>query len=225
MNLPNFFSISYKFFRKSCFIRRHTIAQKNFGWTYADCRISGEKGFASRLNNSLDWWCKAHFFCAYAKEVLLRVSDDFSFSAVPLSRKRKAVSDRPIHKWNKPSCTAGKPGRMILSVRPDTLGQTYKIILPCRWFTRFHASGYVPFPFWRFPFFTDFSFEVFLSNLPPLPFTSIFASFSEPHQAVISVLGAKVIPGLDGNARSSLLFSAKISSPAGSIFPEKPCIP
>jgi hypothetical protein len=93
--------------------------------------------------------------------VLLRVSDDFSFSTVPLSRKRKAVSDRPIHKWNKPSCTAGKPGRMILSVRPDTLGQTYKIILPCRWFTRFHASGYVPFPFWRFPFFTDFSFEVY----------------------------------------------------------------
>ena len=152
-------------------------------------------------------------------------SQMISFFAVPLSRKRKAVSDRPIHKWNKPSCTAGKPGRMILSVRPDTLGQTYKIILPCRWFARFHASGYVPFPFWRFPFFTDFSFEVFLSNLPPLPFTSIFAPFSEPHQAVISVLGAKVIPGLDGNARSSLLFSEKISSPAGSILPEKPCIP
>ena len=151
-------------------------------------------------------------------------ADDFFF-AVPLSRKRKAVSDRPIHKWNKPSCTAGKPGRMILYVRPDTLGQTYKIILPCRWFTRFHASGYVPFPFWRFPFFTDFSFEVFLSNLPPLPFTSIFASFSEPHQAVISVLGAKVIPGLDGNARSSLLFSGKISSPAGSIFPKNLAIP
>lgn len=53
-------------------------------------------------------------------------SQMISFSAVPLSRKRKAVSDRPIHKWNKPSCTAGKPGRMILSVRPDTLGQTYK---------------------------------------------------------------------------------------------------
>ena len=79
MNLPNFFSISYKFFRKSCFIRRHTIAQKNFGWTYADCRISGEKGFASRLNNSLDWWCKAHFFCAYAREVLLRVRRRFLF--------------------------------------------------------------------------------------------------------------------------------------------------
>ena len=74
-------------------------------------------------------------------------------------------------------------------------------------------------------FFTDFSFEVFLSNLPPLPFTSISAPFSEPHQAVISVLGAKVIPGLDGKARSSLLFSVKISSPAGSILTEKPCIP
>ena len=76
----------------------------------------------------------------------------FFFFAVPLSRKRKAVSDRPIHEWNKPSHTAGKPGRMILSVRPDTLGQTYKIILPCRWFARFHASGSVPFPFGVFPF-------------------------------------------------------------------------
>ena len=74
-------------------------------------------------------------------------------------------------------------------------------------------------------FFTDFSFEVFLSNLPPLPFTSIFAPFSEPHQAVIFVLGAKVTPGLYGKARSSLLFSVKISSPAGSILTEKPCIP
>ena len=88
----------------------------------------------------------------------------------------------------------------------------------------FHASGDIPFLL-RLLLFTDLSFEVFLSNLPPLPFTSIFASFSEPHQAVISVLGAKVIPGLDGKARSSLLFSAKISSPAGSILAEKPCIP
>ena len=74
-------------------------------------------------------------------------------------------------------------------------------------------------------FFHGFLFWSFLSNLPLLPFTSIFAPFSEPHQAVISVLGAKVTPGFDGKARSSLLFSGKISSPAGSIFPEKPCIP
>ena len=53
MNLPNFFLL--KFFRKSGFIRRHnTIVQKNFERTYADCRISVKKGFASRLNNSLD---------------------------------------------------------------------------------------------------------------------------------------------------------------------------
>ena len=156
--------------------------------------------------------------------MLLRVSDDFSFSAVPLSRKRKAVSDRPIHKWNKPSHTAGKPGRMILSVRPDTLGQTTKSYFLAGGLPGFTLPAVSLF-FLHYPFFTDFSFEVFLSNLPPLPFTSIFAPFSGPHQAVIFVLGAKVTPGLDGKARSSLLFSEKISSPAGSIFPEKPCIP
>lgn len=53
MNLPDFFS-SYKFFRKNGFIRLHTIVQKDFGRTCADYCISGEKGFASRLNNSLD---------------------------------------------------------------------------------------------------------------------------------------------------------------------------
>ena len=74
-------------------------------------------------------------------------------------------------------------------------------------------------------FFHGFLFWSFLSNLPLLPFTSIFAPFSESHQAVISVLGAKVTPGFDGKARSSLLFSGKISSPSGSIFPEKTCIP
>ena len=47
-----------------------------------------------------------------------------------------------------------------------------------------------------------------------------FRIFQGAHQVVISVLGAKVIPGLDGKARSSLLFSVKISSPAGSIFPK-----
>ena len=148
----------------------------------------------------------------------------FFFFDVPLSRKRKAVSDHPIHEWNRPSPTAGKPGRMILSVRPDTSGRTDKTILPCRWFARFHATGYVFFLLGT-SFFHGFLFWSFLYNLPLLPFTSIFAPFSKPHQAVISVLGAKVTPGFDGKARSSLLFSGKISSPAGSIFPEKPCIP
>ena len=65
-------------------------------------------------------------------------------------------------------------------------------------------------------FFTDFSFVVFLSNLPLLPFTSIFAPFSEPHQAVIFVLGAKVTPGLYGKAR----FFGKILPERLEIFPE-----
>ena len=91
------------------------------------------------------------------------------------------MSDRPIHEWNKPSHTAGKPGRMILSVRPDTLGQTYKIILPCRWFARFHASGSVPFPFGVFPFsrisLSKFSCPICLHfRLPPFSHLSGSAS-------------------------------------------------
>ncbi len=129
-----------------------------------------------------------------------------------------------VHKWNKPSPTAGKPGRKILSAHPDTSDRTDKTILPYRWFARFHVAGYVLFLLGA-SCFHGFLFWSFLSNLPLLPFTSIFAPFSEPHQAVISVLGAKVTPGFDGKARSSLLFSGKISSPVGSIFPEKPCIP
>ncbi len=129
-----------------------------------------------------------------------------------------------VHKWNKPSPTAGKPGRKILSAHPDTSGRTDKTILPCRWFARFHVTGYVLFLLGA-SCFHGFLFWSFLSNLPLLPYTSIFTPFSEPHQAVISVMGAKVIPGLDGKARSSLLFPLKISSPAGSIFSGKPCIP
>ena len=189
------------------------------------CRLlhKRRKGLCLTPKLCLDWWSKAHFFCAYAKEVLLRLFR--CFFAVLLSRKRKAAYDRTFHKWNKPSLTAGKPGRMILSIRPNLFGQTDKNILPCRLFARFHATGYYSFFVGRNFFFHGFLFWSFLSNLPLLPFTSIFAPFSEPHQAVISVLGAKVTPGFDGKARSSLLFSGKISSPAGSIFPEKPCIP
>ena len=104
-------------------------------------------------------------------------------------------------------------GRMILFVRPDRPGQTDNIILPCCQFARFHASGILLFSFCRF-FFYGFPFWGFLPNLPLLPFTSVFAPFSRPHQAVIFVLGAKVTPGFDGKARSSLLFCAEISTPA-----------
>ena len=146
------------------------------------------------------------------------------FFVIHLSRKRKAVYDRTFHKWNKPSLTAGKPGRIFLSIRPNTFGQTDKNILPCKWLPSFTLPAMF-FPFDGDSIFTDFHFEVFLPNLPLLPFTSIFAPFSEPHQAVIFVLGAKVTPGLYGKARSSLLFSGKISSPSGSIFPKNLAFP
>ena len=176
MNLPNFFSISYKFFRKSCFIRRHTIAQKNFGWTYADCRISGEKGFASRLNNSLDWWGKAHFFlclCQRGAFTVFQMIFLFRCSFEPEAESRVWPL---VHKWNKPSPTAGKLGRMILSARPDASGQTDKTILPYRWFARFHVAGYVLFLLGA-SCFHGFLFWSFLSNLPLLENSLIFAPF------------------------------------------------
>ena len=211
------------FFRKSGFIRRHTIVQKDFERTCADYRISGEKGFASRLSNSLDWWGKTHFFCAYAREVLLRLFRWFFFFAVLLSRKRKAVYDRlPINGTSRHPQLANReewfylpaPTRPARQIKPYFLaGGLPGFTLPTMSF------------FGGTSFFHGFLFWSFLSNLPLLPFTSIFAPFSESHQAVISVLGAKVTPGFDGKARSSLLFSGKISSPSGSIFPEKTCIP
>ena len=97
------------------------------------------------------------------------------------------------------------------------------IILPLLWFALF-TLPVMSFSFWWF-FFYGFSPEVFSTQSASVFVYLHFAPFSEPHQSVIFVLGAKVIPGLDGKARSSLLFSVKISSPAGSILTEKPCIP
>ena len=88
----------------------------------------------------------------------------------------------------------------------------------------FHASGDVFFLL-VILFFTDFPLKFFSTQSASVFVYLHFAPFSKPHQSVIFVLGAKVIPGLDGKARSSLLFSVKISSPAGSILTEKPCIP
>ena len=126
--------------------------------------------------------------------------------------KAGTMYDRPSNKWAKPSPTEGKPGKMPISSRLKVFSRSDMDIHPL-YGLPFHVFRQVP-----FSFHTDFT--RFFSNLPPPLFTSIFTSFSEPHQSVISVLGAKVISGLDGNARSSLLFSAKISSPSGSIFPK-----
>ena len=166
------------------------------------------------------------FLLRLCQEVLLRATRWFFFFSCFLCRKRKvnAESVSLPHKWNKRPHTAGNPGRMIVVARLDKscrIGKQSYFLCSGLPFSRFR---WCLFPFGD-SFFTDFSLKFFLPNQPLFSFTSIFAPFSEPHQAVISVLGAKVIPGLDGKARSSLLFSVKISSPAGSILTEKPCIP
>ena len=170
-----------------------------------------------------DWWRKVHFFCAYAKEVLLRLFWWFSFSLflwagsgkpcttacyMNVTSRHPQLANR--EEWFYPP----DPTRLVGQIKPYFLtGGLPGFTLSAMFFS---VGDF---------FFHGFLFWSFQSNLPLLPFTSIFAPFREPHQAVISVLGAKVIPGLDGKARSSLLFSVKISSPAGSILTEKPCIP
>ena len=104
----------------------------------------------------------------------------------------------------------GKPGRMIVVARLDKscrIGkQSYFLCggLP------FSRSGDVFFIL-VVPYFTDFPLKFFSTQSASVFVYLHFAPFSEPHQSVIFVLGAKVIPGLDGKARSSLLFSAEIS--------------
>ena len=151
-------------------------------------------------------------------------SEDFFFFAVPLSRKRKAVHDRlPMNGTSRHPQQANREEWFYLPA-PTRLARQIKPYFLADGLPGFTLPAIFLF-LWGFFFLRISLLKFFLSNLPPLPFTSIFAPFSGPHQAVISVLGAKVTPGLDGKARSSLLFSGKISSPAGSIFPEKPCIP
>ena len=88
----------------------------------------------------------------------------------------------PAHKWDKPSPTAGKPGRMVYL--PDQTGLARRInhILPCIWFARFHASGSISFLF-VFSSFCGFFPEVFSRiclyfRLPPFLRLSVAASVS-----------------------------------------------
>ena len=89
-------------FRKSDYMCRRTIVQNRF-WTNV-CRLlhkRWEKGSASRLNNSLDWWGKAHFFYAYAKEVLLWLFQmifhcEIVVDAKKVKREEKACKKIPV---------------------------------------------------------------------------------------------------------------------------------
>ena len=166
------------------------------------------------------------FLLRLCQEVLLRATRWFFFFSCFLCRKRKvnAESVSLPHKWNKRPHTAGNPGRMIVATRLNKFRRignnhtSFVVVCP------FHASGDVFFLL-VILFFTDFPLKFFSTQSASVFVYLHFAPFSKPHQSVIFVLGAKVIPGLDGKARSSLLFSVKISSPAGSILTEKPCIP
>ncbi len=161
------------------------------------------------------------------QEVLLRgFRWFFFFRCSSFCRKRKVNAECVSlpHEWNRRPHTAGNPGRIFVATRLNKFRRIGNKHTSFGGVCPFHASGDVFF-FWWFPLFTDFLLKFFLPNLPLFSFTSIFAPFSEPHQAVISVLGAKVIPGLDGKARSSLLFSAEISSPSGSISPKNLAFP
>ena len=142
---------------------------------------------------------------------------------VPEAERMQSVSACPMNEASGHT-QPGKPGRKTVSTRLDKysrIGNSHtSLMIVCP----FHAS-YNVFFFQSVLLFYGLSLKFLYSNLPLFSFTSILRLSVESHQEVIFVLGAKVIPGLDGKARSRLLFSAKISSPSGSIPAEKPCIP
>ena len=191
------------------------------------CRLSHSrrKGHCLTPKRSLDWWCNAPFFCGYAKRCFYEFSDDFLFSCpfVPEAERMPSVSACPMNEASGHT-QPDKPGRKTVSTRLDKYSRIGNCHTSLLMVCPFHASGDVFF-FQSVLLFYGFSLKFLYSNLPLFSFTSILRLSVESHQAVIFVLGAKVIPGLDGKARSSLLFSVKISSPAGSILTGKPCIP
>ena len=81
----------------------------------------------------------------------------------------------------------------------------------------FTLPGCVSFSFWILSFCGFLSLK-FFSGSASIFVSLNFCAFQQPHLAAISVLAAKVISGIDGNARSSLLFSGKISNPAVVFF-------
>lgn len=141
---------------------------------------------------------------------------------VPEAERMQSVSACPMNEASGHT-QPGKPGRMTVAARWYKYHRIGNIHTSLSEVCPFHAPV-MSFSFWWILFY-GFSPEVFSTQSASVFVYLHFAPFSEPHQSVIFVLGAKVIPGLDGKARSSLLFSVKISSPAGSILTEKPCIP
>ena len=192
------------------------------------CRLphSWRKGHCLTPKRCLDRWSNAPFFCAYAKRCFYGFSNDFSFFAVSFAGSGKwmqSVSACPMNETGSHTQRAIREEWLLSPGWTSPVGSennhtSFVVVCP------FHASGDVFFLL-VILFFTDFPLKFFSTQSASVFVYLHFAPFSKPHQSVIFVLGAKVIPGLDGKARSSLLFSVKISSPAGSILTEKPCIP
>ena len=147
----------------------------------------------------------------------------FSLFLLPEAERLLSASACPMNETGGRT-QSDKPERMLVATRLNKFRRignkhtSFVVVCP------FHASGEVFF-FQTASSFYGFSPEVFSTQSASVFVYLHFAPFSEPHQAVISVLGAKVIPGLDGKARSSLLFSAEISSPSGSISPKNLAFP
>ena len=193
------------------------------------CRLphSRRKRHSLTPKRCLDWWCCASFFLRLCQEVLLRGFRWFFFFRCSFCRKRKVNAECVSlpHEWNSRPHTAGQTGKNACCHPAEQVPSDWK---QAYFLCRGGALFTLPVKFFFFQTvssFYGFSPEVFSTQSASGFVYLHFAPFSKPHQSVIFVLGAKVIPGLDGKARSSLLFSVKISSPAGSILTEKPCIP
>ena len=105
------------------------------------CRLSHSrrKGHCLTPKRCLDWWCNAPFFCGYAKRCFYGFSDDFSFFAVHLCRKRKGCRVCQLATWMKQAAThsrANREERLFPHDWTSTVGSE-TFILPCRWFALF----------------------------------------------------------------------------------------
>ncbi len=175
-----------------------------------------------RMNIVSDWWREAHFFCAYVEEVLLR--DFCRFFSLSIWAGAESRPWPPVPWMGQAVTGGGQTRKNAVSDDPNEFE-----LIDTAYFFWWCLPGFTLTAWFSFSFGCFFLLRISLDILFPICLCCRLPSFSRlsvgTHQAVISVLGAKVIPGLDGKARSSLLFSGKILPAGLEIFPEKPYIP
>ena len=162
-----------RFFRKSGIIRRHTIAQNEFGTNVCQLPHSRRKGHCLTPKRCLDRWSNAPFFCAYAKRCFYGFSNDFSFFAVSFAGSGKwmqSVSACPMNETGSHTQRAIREEWLLSPGWTSPVGSennhtSFVVVCP------FHASGDVFFllviPFLRiFPW--SFFYPISLCfRLPP----------------------------------------------------------